>query len=223
MTPQSEKIANICNIIFDLDGTLIDSSDGIVEAANYAFDQLNLQRPDPNEIKKYIGYPLDQMFSQFGGQNYEEFLNIFREYGNRSIVNAARPLDGVEITLGLLKQFEFNLGIATTKCQYHLDAIVARLGWVNYFDVLCGSDKIAHVKPDPEQIMLVMKMISGTPDNTIVVGDTINDINAAHAAGLKAIAIPSLFGDQKDLIESKPDITLDSIGQLVECLINNID
>jgi phosphoglycolate phosphatase len=223
MTNNNAKFANVCNIIFDLDGTLIDSSEGIIAAANHAFGAMGITSPAPDIIRSYIGYPLDKMYNAFDNGRYDQFLDIFREFGNKVIVDSARPLDGVEITLGMLKHYGRNFGVATTKCRHHLDAIVGRLGWINYFDSLCGGDEVQKVKPDPEQILKVMGEMSATKDNTIVVGDTVNDIEAAHAAGLPAVAIKSPYGKDRELQNSRPELILDFFGQLPEYLVIDND
>ena len=219
MTAERGKFANICNIIFDLDGTLIDSSSGIILAANQALARLGLPARSPEELKRCIGYPLELLYGDNPPDRFVEFRNIFRQLGNRVIVDSARPLDGVEMTLGLLSHWGHRLAVATTKCRRHLEEIISRLGWENYFAAISGGDEVTHPKPDPEQINRLITELRAVRRQTVVVGDTVNDIIAARAAGLMTIGVRSPFGGEKMLAASSPDLMLDTFCQLTEYLI----
>ena len=205
--------ANICNIIFDLDGTLIDSSEGIVETTNHALEAMGEPRRTREEIIPYIGYPLDDMFNSFSEKSYEQFLKLFRDYGNKVVVESSQPLDGADIVLALLHQCGIKLGIGTTKSRLHIDGILDRLGWCDLIHASVGGNEVANVKPDPEQFIKVMELLGGSLDNTLVVGDTINDIKAAKAAGLPVVAVKSPFGNN-DYTDTKPDTYLECIADL---------
>jgi phosphoglycolate phosphatase-like HAD superfamily hydrolase len=205
--------ANICNIIFDLDGTLIDSSEGIIETTNYALKAMGEPMRSPDEIISYIGCPLDERFYSFSDKSYDHFLKLFRDYGNKVIVEASQPLDGADIVLAVLHHGGIRLGIGTIKSRLHIDGILERLGWDDLITASVGGNEVTNVKPHPEQFVKVMDLLGARVDNTLVVGDTINDIKAARAAGLPVAAVKSPFGNN-NYKEEEPDIYLECIADL---------
>ncbi len=219
MADNRDKFANVCNIIFDLDGTLIDSSSGIIAAARGAFERLGLPSRSDDEIKKCIGFPLELLYGDYPADDFEAFKRIFRQIGNHVIVNAARPFDGVEMTMSLLAANGHRLALATSKCRKHLESILSRLGWVNYFAAVSGGDDVSEIKPDPEQVKFILHELGAKKEQTVMVGDTVNDILAARAAGVFVIGIRSPFGNDSGFMESEPDLVLDTFCQLTEYLI----
>ncbi len=194
-------------IIFDLDGTLIDSSKGVIEATNYALTELGEPPRDPDEIIRYIGYPLDDMFAAFTDLPAGRLAAKFQERAKKTVVASAVALPDVDETIRLLYQARFRMGIATTKYDYHTDAIIEKMNWKEYFAATASGNEVQNVKPYPDLILLAMKRLGGTPEKTIMVGDTVNDIHSARAAGIPIIAVKSDFGND-DLRAYRPNLLL---------------
>lgn len=201
------------HIIFDLDGTLIDSSAGVVAATNYALVLVGEPPRSADEIKRFIGHPLDEMFPSFTDTPLDLLKFFFQEKARQTVVASARILPGVTDALTALRAGGYRMAIATTKFSHHTAGTVARFGWEKYFDALVSGDEVAHVKPAPDIIHLALKRLGATTDDTVMVGDTINDIKAAHGAGLAAIAVRSPFG-MDDLERHNPRLILDDIKEL---------
>ena len=123
------------HLIFDLDGTLIDSSDGVVEAVNYSLIQMGEPPQSPEVIKPYIGFPLEQMYPDFTDAPYEELYAHFTVKARETVVASTTALPHVEKVLARLHETDLRLAIGTTKIKRHVDGIVAKLGWKEYFDV----------------------------------------------------------------------------------------
>lgn len=202
------------NLIFDLDGTLIDSSRGVAESVNYALEKTGQPLQPPERIKKYIGCPLDQMFADFTDQPYDILLKHFRIKAATAVVQSAKPLAKVDQTIRALHREGYRMGIATTKIRSQVDDILSRLGWSDFFAAVSGGDEVAQVKPAPDIFRLTLKRMGVTKERTIVIGDTSNDVLGARAAGLAVIAIPSEFGDPEALASSKPDHLIGEFDQL---------
>lgn len=203
----------IRNLIFDLDGTLIDSSDGIVEAVNYSLQQLGQPQQSPEEIKPFIGYPLETMYPHFTDAPLEELLGHFRHKAAETIVVSTSPLPGVEKTLSQLWARGFKMAIATTKIKIHLDGILAKLGWESIFSATVGGDEVTRVKPAPEALELALKRLNARADETLMIGDTINDVLAARAVPVKVVAVASPYGVDNDLVAAS-DHHINSITDL---------
>lgn len=207
------------SIIFDLDGTLIDSSDGVVDAVNYALEQLGEPTRPPELIKTYIGYPLFQMYADFTDKPYAELREHFQVRAAETVVQSTCALPGTEDVLTKLNSDNFVLGIATTKIRKHLDGIIAKFNWFDYFKGVAGGDEVKNVKPEPDILKLVIDRMNVSGQNTLVVGDTINDVLAARAAGLKVAAVASPYGRRDELQASNPDYFLESLSELPDLCI----
>ena len=205
---------NYRNIIFDLDGTLIDSSDGVVEAVNYSLSEMGDQTRSPDEIKKFIGYPLSQMYPLFSDNPIKELYSHFQEKAKSTIVSTTNSLPGVESVLDYLIENNYKLSIASTKIRIHIDGIIEKLNWNKYFDIWCGGDEVSKVKPDPEIFLLTLDKMNANKDDTIVVGDTVNDIYAAQKCDLKVVAVSSPYGGDQILKDAEPDYFIESLEQL---------
>jgi phosphoglycolate phosphatase len=209
--------ANVKNIIFDLDGTLIDSSAGVIEATNYALTSHGQAPRSAKEIKRFIGHPIEEMFAVFCDAPLDSLKAAFQERARHSVVTSARPLDGVNHLLPLIQGKGYRLAIATTKFAIHTEGIVKKLGWNEYFYALASGDEVARVKPAPDIIVLALTRLGGTPADTIMIGDTSIDIQAAHAAGLKVIVIKSPFGNN-EIDSFGPEMKLDRFDDLRQVL-----
>ncbi len=206
------------NLIFDLDGTLIDSSRGVVEAVNYSLRQMGQSEQPPEVIKPFIGYSLEVMYPQFTNAPIKELYRHFQVKAAETIVASTFPLDGTEEILRTLAAQKYQMAIATTKIKKHVDRIIDKFGWQEFFAAWVGGDEVKKVKPDPEIFHLVLERIKADPRETLVVGDTLNDILAARAVPLRSAAIASPYGGREKLLASSPDYFLESISELPELL-----
>ncbi len=202
------------NLIFDLDGTLADTSAGIIKSTNFALNAMGEKSRRPDEIKRFIGYPLKTMFDNFSKKSYSEFRLHFQELAKEEVVASAVPIGRAGEVLKELHKRNFHLGIGSTKIRIHIEKILEKFDWHRYIHAFVGADDVANVKPNPEAFIKTMNLMGADSSNSIVIGDTINDILAAHAAGIPAIGVKSIFGGNDDLIKSGPDFMLDRIEDL---------
>ena len=205
-------------LIFDLDGTLIDSSDGVVEAVNYSLTQMGEPTQPAAVIKQYIGFPLAQMYPDFTDAPYEELYAHFTVRAAETVVASTYALPHVETVLQKLRESGFRMAVATTKIKHNVDGIVEKLGWRDYFSVFVGGDEAARFKPDPAIFHIALKRLNAKPAETMVVGDTINDVLAAKAVPMTVTGVASPYGKSDELIASEPDHYIEDIRQLPELL-----
>lgn len=207
-------------LIFDLDGTLIDSSEGIVDAVNYSLRMMAQPEQPSERIKKYIGYPLSQMYADFTDIPSSELYRHFRVRANRSVVESSELLPGVEATLKRLQQQGYKMAIATTKVRCNLDAIIAMFDWDQLFDVTLGGDEVPRIKPEPDIFRMAIEQLGAGPDEALVIGDTTNDILAAQAVPMPVVAVKSPYESPAKVLALTPDHFMESITQLPELLRN---
>jgi 2-phosphoglycolate phosphatase len=206
----------IHGLIFDLDGTLIDSSDGVVEAVNYSLTQMGQVPQSAQRIKAYIGYPLEHMYPDFTSAPVDELHRHFQVKAAETVVASTTVLPGVTETLEKLHREGIAMAIATTKIRKHVDGIIDKFGWHELFCATVGGDEVEQVKPDPAAFCLALKRMQSTPEQVLVVGDTINDILAARAVPMKVAAVASPFGGRQKVIDSGPDFYIESLSEIVD-------
>ncbi len=212
------KLNSIRVLIFDLDGTLVDTSAGVVQSVNATLQYFGEPpRPD-REIIKFIGFPLGEMFSAFSSKPYDLLWQKFQELGKDAITESAVAIDGVAETVAELRRRGYRLGIGTTKIHYHLEKIVRKFSWDKTFEALVGADDVPRVKPHPDAFLKAMAILKGSETNTLIVGDTINDILAARAASLPIALVESPYGNSDFPEAAAPDLSLKRFSDLLRIL-----
>jgi len=206
------------NIIFDLDGTLIDSSDGVVEAVNYSLIQMGEPAQPSEVIKPFIGFPLSTMYPHFTSKPLNELYKHFQVKAAETVVSSTVVLPGVQETIEQLKKHGLNLAIASTKIRPHIEGIIKKFKWENHFKTFSGGNEVENVKPDPSIFKMTLKRMNAVADETIIVGDTINDVLAAQAVPMKVVAVKSPYSDSDELKKTKPDYYLECITKLPDLL-----
>ncbi|MCP4704595.1 MAG: HAD-IA family hydrolase [candidate division Zixibacteria bacterium] len=204
------------NLIFDLDGTLIDSSEGVVISTNYALQSMGETIRTPDEIKKFIGFPLEEMFNSFSNKSYHKFWKYFQEKAEEAVAGSTVPIEQAGEVLKELYNRGYRIGIGTTKIRIHIRKILAKLNWDKYIIGYIGADDVTNVKPAPDAFIKTMELLDADSSNSVVIGDTINDIIAAKSAGIPTIAVKSIFGGDGELKESDPDRLIDNLEELLD-------
>ncbi len=201
----------IRHLIFDLDGTLIDSSDGVVDAVNYSLRMTGQPEQPAEMIKPFIGYPLEVMYPEFTDAPYRELLRHFQVRAREVMVATTVALPGVEQTLINLKDSGYRMAVATTKIRRHVDGILDLFGWSLLFEATVGADDVEQVKPAPDAFVLAMSRLGSSPSDSIVIGDTVNDIAAAQAVPMRVIGVTSPYGGAEDVLALNPDHHLETV------------
>ena len=210
------KIKDIRNLIFDLDGTLVDSSAGVIGATNYALRSIGESARKPDEIIRFIGYPLKEMFEAFSRGSYDDFWKYFQEKAVELMAASTVPIGNADNVIRRLHARGYKIGIGTTKLSIHTNSILDKFNWTDLISAIIGADDVETVKPDPEAFIKVMKLMHADASDSIVIGDTINDVFAARAASMPVIAVRSIFGRDGDLERSEPDLLIDNLDALLD-------
>ena len=187
-------------ILFDLDGTLIDSTDAIVESFNMAFERFGKTSPACKEIVSLIGYPLDIMFERLGvkQESVWEYVDAYKAH-YRVISRSGTTL------LPLAKEaveeaYNFaTLGIVTTKTARYSRELLEHLGIMKYFEVLIGRENVQNPKPHAEPILKALDELNAKKDSSWMIGDTKLDLESAKNAQVNSIAVTCGYGKEKEL------------------------
>ena len=190
-------------ILFDLDGTLIDSTDAIVGTFNHSFKQLGFDFAGTDEdIKNEIGYPLDIMYATLGvhKEKVQDFVDAYKNrYRQISLEQTYILPDAVEC-LKLASSFA-RLGIVTTKTTQYTIPILEDMDIMQYFEVIVGRQEVVNPKAHPEPVLKAMEMMDVTNSNydIYMIGDTKLDLIAAKEAGVHGIGVLCGYGKREEL------------------------
>lgn len=189
-------------ILFDLDGTLIDSTDAIVKCFKEAFeDHGHSFKQDESQIKEQIGYPLDVMFFNLGVAKSEvmSYVNAYKNRYKHIAVEMTLLLENAKESVLLANEFA-TLGVVTTKTTKYSIPILENFGIMNYFEVIIGRQEVINPKPHPEPIQKALEALSLTESKNIyMIGDTKLDIISANEANINNVAVLSGYGKFDDL------------------------
>lgn len=207
-------------VIFDLDGTLTDSGEGIKNSAIFALERLGLPVPERTELRKMVGPPLSVGFALLGVPEnlVDEAVRLYRErYNEGGGKYENRVYDGIEDCLKALKAAGARLFVGTSKPEPLAQEILERFGLAPYFDYIAGAtwDKRRQNKDDVLRYLLEM---IGADSGAIMVGDTHYDVTGAHARGIPCIGVTWGYGTRNELSEA--DAVVDSPEELSAYLLS---
>ncbi|HEC1851800.1 TPA: HAD family hydrolase [Campylobacter jejuni] len=188
-------------ILFDLDGTLIDSTDAILNSFQGAFKALGLTSKNNEEIKNLIGYPLEQMFRMLYPDKVnlsKEFVLAYREIYAQIYLEQTTLLPKAKEALELGSEIA-DLGIVTTKGGKFTPILLDYLRVKKFFKTLITFEDVTNPKPSSEPIILALKRLNKTQENAYMIGDTILDIQAAISANITPLALTCGYGNENEL------------------------
>ncbi|EAJ7244580.1 HAD family hydrolase [Campylobacter coli] len=188
-------------ILFDLDGTLIDSTDAILNSFQGAFKILGLTPKNNEEIKNLIGYPLEHMFKFLYHEKAhlsQEFVLAYREIYSQIYLEQTTLLPKAKEALELAFEIA-DLGIVTTKGGKFTPLLLEHLGVKKFFKTLITLEDVTNPKPHAEPILLALKRLNKTQENAYMIGDTILDIQAAISANITPLALTCGYGNENEL------------------------
>ena len=201
--------------IFDLDYTLIDSSEGIVHCFNEARRRAGEPEVEAERLKARIGLPIEDGFRLFGSREPAAMRELFRKIArDGEMARRSFFLPGAIESVAWLYERKYRLAVASTKSRPEIERILEHLGAANYFETVAGSDEVERPKPAPDSLLLVLKRMKLKPDQAVYVGDHVVDVRAARSAGLKVIAVKGGPCDPAELEREKPDLLLENIGAI---------
>jgi phosphoglycolate phosphatase len=190
-------------VVFDLDGTLVDSLADIIGSFQYGFARFGLTAPDEAQVRALVGQPLEAMYAAFAPADLiPELCAEYRVHYAQNFVTRSRPYPGVPELLATLRGRGYALAVATTKRTPMARSFVEALGLGALLDHVQGTDGFPH-KPAPDVIHRALSAL-GTR-GVWMVGDTVTDIQAGRAAGLKTYAVTWGTHSAEQLRAAEPD------------------
>jgi len=217
------EMRNIRNLLFDLDGTLVDSSRTISTCIDYALGQLGVTATGDVAVASVIGTPLLDIFRHqydLTQQQSESAIGHYREHYDRLGQAGSLVYDGVNETLSSLRSNDYRLFIATVKPTGIAEKVLNDLELLTYFDGICGAS-MGHERRDKASIIAhALKKFALDPSRSLMVGDRDQDILGARANGIPCIAVTYGFGSRNELKSAQPDHFVDHSREIVSLLMN---
>lgn len=207
-------------IVFDLDGTLINSLADLTDAVNHTRTSFNMSALTEYEVKECIGEGAKRLVElALPGLSEAEVqvaLQSFMDYSSKHIVDKTELYPDVIATLSTLKKKGYILTVASNKNEPHCKEILRILNADHYFDAILGAESAAERKPSPAPILHLMKQFAVSAPETVMVGDSINDILSGKRAGVMTIGCAFGYGTQDDLRDA--DYTISDLQQIITLL-----
>lgn len=188
------------HLFFDLDGTLADSSEGILNCFTATFTELGIPVPDLEVLKSFIGPPLEASFTLFGDSFFvEKAVDIYKRYYEEGGVYQARLYPDIQESLEKLSQAGYPLSVATSKNEPMAIKMLENLGIATYFNGIFGSLGNDH-KADVLQRGIIFFELA--PDQAVMIGDTHFDMIGGKTVGTQRLGVTWGFGTEQSLIDN---------------------
>lgn len=188
-------------ILFDLDGTLIDSTEAILEGFHKTFDLYKRKNPSDEDIKSLIGHPLDVMYTELGIEQelVWDFVKAYKEH--YSTIHCEKTVL-LECAVEAVREARkiARLGIVTTKTGQYSRELLEHFGLMDAFEVLIGREHVQNPKPHAEPIEKAISMMKINKEECWMIGDTRLDIASAKNAGIKSVAVTSGYDKREELM-----------------------
>jgi phosphoglycolate phosphatase len=204
-------------IVFDLDGTLVDSFDDISAAFRRSFHVIGSEPPPTDVVRTLIGKPLADMYAPYAPAGAIEYLiaEYRRDYSERC-AERTQPFPGIVDLLDALRGRGHALAVATTKTTWMARTVLGRLNLEDRLDHVQGTDGFAH-KPAPDVITHALAAV-GRP-GAWMIGDAVSDVAAGRAAGLRTCAVTWGVHSEERLRGAEPDVVVTTVDQLHPLLL----
>ncbi|OEG70567.1 hypothetical protein ATZ36_04065 [Candidatus Endomicrobiellum trichonymphae] len=208
-------------LIFDLDGTLIDSQRDITSAVNsvrkeYGFEYLHVK-----QVRSYLGNGINALMNRAvpekKGMVQSEVLEKFKFYYRRCLTDTTVIYNGIREMLETLKNKK--KVVLSNKNEDFSYEIVKRLGISDYFVKVCGGDSAGVKKPDPKPIVDLINLTNSDISKTVMIGDSANDFLAAKAAGIPSIAVLYGYSGIEQIKQYNPDFTVKDPKDIIDIVL----
>ena len=205
-------------LIFDLDGTLVDTVEDLVRAVNFSLHTLGYAEQSLTILAGYIGDGVSKLLQRaFASEEerlIEKALHYFRNYYREHLCDYSQVYTGVKALLDCYQHKK--LAVLTNKTQEFAEELLRQTGLRNRFDMVIGGGAGYAYKPDPEALLAILQTINGHPSRAMIIGDSPNDIKAGKNAGIKTCAVSYGYTPREVLQQYQADIMIDHPAELLQ-------
>jgi len=214
-------MADAPTLVFDLDGTLVDTAPDLIAALNFVLDREGLPPIPLHSARSMIGAGARKLIERgleregraAGVKDINRMTVDFVEYYAAHIADASRPFEGLEGALDELSSHGFRFAVCSNKLEWLSKRLLDQLGLSPRFAAICGGDTFGVSKPDPDILRQTVARAGGRLATTVMVGDAGTDIGVARRAGVPVIAVSFGYTDVP-IVELKPDRLIHHLREL---------
>ena len=196
-------------VLFDLDGTLVDTAPDLMRAHNHVMKQFGYSTKSTEEIRNLVGKGAGAMIGRsIWGQAKKEFSKVddekikqemireFVDFYGKNIVNESTLINGVKEFLKWCKKNNISMAVCTNKQEHLSNDLLKKIGIYDFFEYVAGSGTFDYCKPDPRHLTNVVEILDGDVKKTIMIGDSETDANAAKAAEIPVILLENGYTEK---------------------------
>ena len=207
-------------VLFDLDGTLLDSLPDLYSASLSMADVLNINAPSLTHVEQWVGNGVAVLVQRILANQFQPssvdprfdhalqlYMDAYHQLGNRQ----SHLYGGVEALLSELHQKGISQGVVTNKPNRFTEPLLSQFGILHYFDLVYSGDSFTEKKPHPMPLLMAAQQIGVSLEECLMVGDSSNDINAAKACGMPCLGVRGGYNHGRDVAECEPDWVIDSL------------
>ncbi|OFE16236.1 HAD family hydrolase [Humibacillus sp. DSM 29435] len=207
-------------VVFDLDGTLADTVNLIVESYQHAFRTVIGHEEDPAVIRSWIGRPLIQAFREHSAESADELYSTYLQWNAENTERLIRGFDGAAEMLAALREAGVLVGVATSKRRESAEQAMELLGLAEHVEVLVAMEDTDQHKPDPTPLLLAIERLGiRNPSRAVYVGDAVVDVLAGKAAGMDTVAVTWGAGELAALSGVRPTVVATTTAELTGILL----
>ena len=219
-------------ILFDLDGTLVDTAPDLMRAHNHVMTKFGYPTKSTEEIRNLVGKGAGALIGRsIWGQAKKEFHSVndlkikdqmskeFVDYYGKNIVSESTLITGVKEFLKWCKEQNISMAVCTNKQEHLSNDLLKKIGIYDFFEYVAGSDTFDYCKPDPRHLTSVVEILDGDVKKTIMIGDSETDANAAKAAEIPVILLENGYTEKNTTEIYHNHLIKDFIG--IEKIISN--
>ena len=197
-------------ILFDLDGTLVDTAPDLMKAHNHVMKKFGYPTKSTNELKVLVGQGAKAMIGRaIWGQAKKEFSKVnddkikkemvdeFIDFYGKNIINESTLIKGVKEFLIWSREKNISMAVCTNKQEHLAIDLLKKIGIYEYFEYVAGSNTFDYCKPDPRHLTNVVEILGGEINKSIMIGDSETDANAGKNAGIPVILLEDGYTEKK--------------------------
>lgn len=214
-------------VLFDLDGTLTDSGEGITKSVQYALEKMGKPEPDLEKLRCFVGPPLKEQFMEYAGLNEEQgtlAVKYYRERYTKTGIFENSLYPGIQKMLELFRKNGIRMCVASSKPEIFVRQILEYFKIDGYFSAIVGSELDGN-RTDKHEVIeeaITRLNMQKRRSEIVMVGDRKYDVIGARDAGLACIGVTYGYGDRKELEEARPAFIAEDVSGVAECLIHQI-
>ena len=210
-------------VLFDLDGTLVDTLCDLADSTNYALGKMGFATHDTEKFRYFVGDGIAKLIERAlpedkrSAEIHKECLTIYKNYYKDHYMDKSRPYDGVNELISCLKEKGMRLAVISNK-HHEMAVTVANTLFPDMFDIVYGQKENSPAKPDPTLTLEIINNLGATPDETVMIGDSGMDMAVAVNAKCRGIGVLWGFRTEEELRECGADYIVSHPSQIVDII-----